>query len=82
MPTHISNLPCETHHKSAASPSYHTHLHACRTKPGLLQTVSLLQTAHSWANTGVLLDARVRLKVAFETINYRDEVSERKVIDN
>ena len=45
--------------------------------------VGLLQTAHSWANAGVLLGARVHLRVAFESINYRDEVSERrKVIVN
>ena len=41
------------------------------------------QTAHSWAGTGVLLGARVRRRVAFGTINYRDAVSERgKVIVN
>ena len=40
--------------------------------------VGLLQTAHSWANAGVLLGARERRRVAFETINYRDEVSERR----
>ena len=46
-------------------------------------SVGLLQKAHSWANTGVLLGASVRRRVAFETINYRDEVSERrKVIVN
>ena len=45
--------------------------------------VGFLQTAHSWANAGVLLGARVRRRVAFETIKYRDEVSERrKVIVN
>ena len=45
--------------------------------------VGLLITGHSWANAGVLLGARVRRRVAFETINYRDEVSERrKVIVN
>ena len=45
--------------------------------------VGLLQTAHYWANGGVLLGAHVRLRVAFETINYWDEVSERrKVIVN
>ena len=44
--------------------------------------VGLLQAAHSWANAGVLLGARVRRRVAFETMNYRDEVSERKVIVN
>ncbi len=49
----------------------------------LKSQVGLLQTAHSWANAGVLLGARVRRRVAFETINYRDEVSERrKVIVN
>ena len=32
----------------------------------------------SWANAGFLLGVRVRLRVAFETINYRDEVSERR----
>ena len=30
--------------------------------------VGLLQTAHSWANAGVVLDAHVRRRVAFETI--------------
>ena len=38
--------------------------------------VGLLQTAHSWANAGVLLamlGARVRLRVAFETINYLND---------
>ena len=30
--------------------------------------VGLLQTAHSWANTGVLFGARVGRRVAFETI--------------
>ena len=49
----------------------------------LYSQVGLLQTAHSWANAGVLLGARVRRRVAFETINYRDDVSERrKVIVN
>ena len=48
----------------------------------LKSQVGLLQTAHSWANAGVLLGARVRRRVAFKTINYRDEVSERKVIVN
>ena len=49
----------------------------------LKSQVGLLQTAHSWANAGVLLGAHVRRRVAFETINYRDEVSERrKVIVN
>ena len=48
----------------------------------LRSQVGLLQTAHSWANAGVLLVARVRRRVAFETINYRDEVSERQVIVN
>ncbi len=45
--------------------------------------VGLLQTAHSWADAGVLLGGRVRRRIAFETIiNYRDEVRERKVIVN
>ena len=49
----------------------------------LKSQVGLLQTAYSWANAGVLLGARVRRRVAFERINYRDEVSERrKVIVN
>ena len=49
----------------------------------LKSQVGLLQTAHSWANAGVLLGARVRWRVAFETINYRDEVSEgRKLVVN
>ncbi len=30
--------------------------------------VGLLQTAHSWANAGVLFGARVGRRVAFETI--------------
>ena len=30
--------------------------------------VGLHQTAHYWANAGVLLGARVRRRVAFETI--------------
>ena len=34
----------------------------------LKSKVGLLQTAHSWANTGVLLGARVRQRVAFKTI--------------
>ena len=42
--------------------------------------VGVLQTAHSWANAGVVLGARLRLRVAFETINYRDEVSERRKV--
>ena len=29
--------------------------------------------SHSWANAGVLLSARVRRRIAFETINYREE---------
>ena len=52
---------------------------------GVSQVVSL-QTAHSWANAGVLLgDACIGSGVAFEAIklrkrlNYWDEVSERKV---
>ncbi len=50
---------------------------------GIKSQVDLLQTDHSWANAGILLGARVRRRVAFETINYRDEVSERrKVIVN
>ncbi len=54
-----------------------------KTFPKLNSQVGLLQTAHSWVNAGVLLGARVRRKVAFETIKYRDEVSEkRKVIVN
>ena len=41
------------------------------------QVVSL-QTAHSWANAGVLLgDACIGSGVAFEAIYYWDEVSER-----
>ena len=49
----------------------------------LKSRVGLLQTAHSWANAGVLLGAHVRRRVAVETINYRDEVSKRrKVIVN
>ncbi len=43
--------------------------------------VGLLQTAHSWGNAGVLLGARVRRSVALETINYRDEVSERRKVN-
>ena len=36
---------------------------------GLKSQVVLLQTAHSWANAGVLLGARMhRERVAFETI--------------
>ena len=43
------------------------------------QVVSL-QTAHSWANAGVLLgDACIGSGVAFEELNYWDEISERKV---
>ena len=34
--------------------------------------VGLRQTAHSWANTGVLLGARVRRRVAFEAIKLFD----------
>ena len=34
--------------------------------------VGLLQTAHSWANAGVLLGPRVRRRVAFETIKLID----------
>ena len=30
--------------------------------------VGLLQTAHSWANAGILFGARVGRRVAFETI--------------
>ena len=49
----------------------------------LKSRVGLLPTAHYWANAGVLLGARVRRRVAFEIINYPDEVSERrKVIVN
>ena len=47
-----------------------------KTFPKLKSQVCLLQTAHSWANPEVVLRARVRLRVAFETINYRDEISE------
>ena len=48
-----------------------------------MSQVGLLQTANSSANAGVLLGARVRRREAFETINYRDEVNERrKVIVN
>ena len=43
------------------------------------QVVSL-QTAHSWANAGVLLgDTCIGSGVAFEAIKYWDEISERKV---
>ena len=45
-------------------------------------TVVSLQTAHSWANAGVLLgDACIGSGVAFEArqLNYWDEVNERKV---
>ena len=51
-------------------------------KPRTVSQVVLLQTAHSWANAGVLLGARIRRRIAFETIKlqYRDEVRERKVI--
>ena len=38
----------------------------------LKSQVGLLQTAHSWANGGVLLGARVRRRVAFETIKLID----------
>ncbi len=34
--------------------------------------VGLRQTAHSWANTGVVLGSRVRRRVAFETIKLFD----------
>ena len=47
----------------------------------LKSQVVLLQTAHSWANAGVLLGARMhRERVAFETIKvqYQDVVSEIK----
>ena len=40
-----------------------------RNVPLLKSQVVLLQTAHSWANAGVLLGARMhRERVAFETI--------------
>ena len=35
----------------------------------LVSQVVLVQTAHYWANSGVLLDGRMRLGVALETIN-------------
>ena len=41
----------------------------------LKSQVVLLQTAHSWANAGVLLGGRMHR----ERGSYRDEVSERKV---
>ncbi len=37
-----------------------------------MSRVGLRETAHSWANTGVLLGARVRRRVAFETIKLFD----------
>ena len=41
----------------------------CGLEEGLKSQVVLLQTAHSWANAGVLLGARMhRERVAFETI--------------
>ena len=39
---------------------------------GLKSQVGLLQTAHSWANAGVLMGSRVRRRVAFETIKLID----------
>ena len=43
--------------------------HHWRTTLDLKSQVVLLQTAHSWANAGVLLGARMhRERVAFETI--------------
>ncbi len=38
----------------------------------LKSQVGLLQTAHSWANAGVLLGARMHRRVAFETIKLID----------
>ena len=47
---------------------------------GLKSQVVSLQTAHSWAKAGVMLgDACIGSGVAFEELNYWDEVSERKV---
>ena len=49
----------------------------------LMSQVVLLQTAHSWANARVLVGARMHRErgrgLAFEQLNYPDEVSERKV---
>ena len=47
----------------------------------LKSQVVLLQTAHSWANAGVLLGARMhRERGSFRSnLKYQDEVSERKV---
>ena len=38
----------------------------------LKSRVGLRQTAHSWANAGIVLGARVRRRVAFETIKLID----------
>ena len=46
-----------------------------RPDPGTNTSHRRLKMFHS---SGVLLGARVRRRVAFETINYRDEVSERR----
>ncbi len=47
-----------------------------------MSQVSLLQTAHSWANAGVLLGGRMRLGIAFATIKLSDEVCDKSMIVN
>ena len=42
----------------------------------------LLQTAHYWANAGVLLGGRIRRGYLSKQLSYRDEVRERNVIVN
>ena len=46
----------------------------------LKSRVGLRQTAHYWANAGVLLGARVRRRVAFETIKLIDAKVLRTII--